>query len=54
VQQSIIFANQLKIVLGPEKVHLEIMPGVGHGGPAFANADNVAKVLDFLDKSLKT
>lgn len=54
VQQSIIFADQLKSVLGPEKVHLEIMPGVGHGGPAFANADNVAKVLDFLDKNLKT
>lgn len=53
VQQSIIFADQLQSFLGPDKVYLEIMPGIGHGGLAFANEANVKKVLDFLDRNLK-
>ncbi len=53
VQQSTIFAAKLAAVLGKDKVTLEIMPGVGHGGEPFNNAQNVNKVLDFLDKTLK-
>lgn len=53
VQQSIEYAAKLKAVLGEDKVYLEIMPGVAHGGAAFNNQDNVNKVLDFLDKHLK-
>jgi acetyl esterase/lipase len=53
VQQSINFAAKLEQVLGPEKVTLEIMQGAGHGGQPFNNAQNVNKVLDFLDQTLK-
>ena len=53
VQQSIEFAAKLEAILGKDKVELEIMPGVGHGGQPFNNPENTAKVLDFLDKTLK-
>jgi acetyl esterase/lipase len=53
VQQSIDYAAKLKPVLGNDKVHIEIMPGVAHGGQAFNNTANVQKVLDFLDQTLK-
>lgn len=53
VQQSIEYAAKLRAVLGDNKVHLEIIPGVAHGGQAFNNPQNVAKVLDFLDSILK-
>ncbi|MEA4926224.1 MAG: alpha/beta hydrolase [Syntrophomonadaceae bacterium] len=53
VQQSIEYAAKLRAVLGNDKVYLEIMPGVSHGGQAFNNSENVAKVLDFLDSVLK-
>jgi dipeptidyl aminopeptidase/acylaminoacyl peptidase len=53
VQQSINFAAKLEQILGPQKVTLEIMQGAGHGGQPFNNAQNVNKVLDFLDQTLK-
>ncbi len=53
VQQSIEYAAKLRAALGNDKVYLEIMPGVSHGGQAFNNSKNVAKVLDFLDSVLK-
>jgi acetyl esterase/lipase len=53
VQQSIEFAAKLEAILGKDKVELEIMPGVGHGGQPFNNHENTSKVLDFLDKTLK-
>lgn len=53
VQQSIEYAAKLKPVLGEDKVFIEIMPGVAHGGQPFNNSDNVGKVLDFLDQYLK-
>lgn len=53
VQQSIDYANKLKPVIGADKVYLEIMEGAAHGGVPFNNDQNVAKVLDFLDRTLK-
>jgi acetyl esterase/lipase len=53
VQQSIDFAAKLEPVLGKDKVHIEVMPGVEHGGQPFNNSENTSKVLDFLDKTLK-
>jgi acetyl esterase/lipase len=53
VQQSIEFAAKLEPVIGKDKVELEIMPGVGHGGEPFNNSRNLSKVLGFLDKTLK-
>jgi len=53
VQQSIEYTAKLKPVLGNDKVYLEIIPGAAHGGTPFNNNDNVQKVLDFLDQTLK-
>ncbi|MEQ8201641.1 MAG: alpha/beta hydrolase [Syntrophomonadaceae bacterium] len=53
VQQSIDYAAKLKPILGNDKVYLEIKEGAGHGGVPFNNRQNVAKVLDFLDRTLK-
>lgn len=53
VQQSIEYAAKLRPILGNDKVYLEIMLGVAHGGQPFNNSANVSKVLDYLDKYLK-
>lgn len=53
VQQSIDYAHKLRPVLGADKVSLEIIEGAGHGGLPFNNDQNVAQVLDFLDRTLK-
>ncbi len=52
-QQSIDYAARLEPILGEGKVYLEIMEGAAHGGVPFNNGQNVAKVLDFLDRTLK-
>jgi dipeptidyl aminopeptidase/acylaminoacyl peptidase len=53
VQQSIHFASKLVEVLGGEKVRLELLEGAGHADPQFETAENVRKVLDFLDEHLR-
>jgi len=52
VQQSINFAKKLLEVLGEDHVKLELLPEAEHADPRFESAENVAKVLDFLDKYL--
>ncbi len=52
-EQSIDFAAKLVKVLGSEKVKLELLQGAAHGDPMFTTTENVNKVLDFLDKTLK-
>jgi dipeptidyl aminopeptidase/acylaminoacyl peptidase len=54
VQQSINFAAKLEKVLGKSKVTLDLLPGAEHADEAFGTPDNVKKVLDFLDKHLKS
>lgn len=51
-QQSVNLATRLREVLGPGQVTLELLPGVGHGGPAFETPQNLAKVFAFLDNKL--
>jgi acetyl esterase/lipase len=51
-EQSILFAEALERAIGRDRVTLELIEGAGHGGPAFASAGNIAKVLDFLDRHL--
>jgi acetyl esterase/lipase len=51
--QSVSLAEKLEKVIGKEKVTLELIPGSGHGGPAFSTAENLNKVFAFLDKILK-
>lgn len=51
--QSVYFAEKLEKVIGKEKVTLELIPGSGHGGPAFSASENLNKVFSFLDKTLQ-
>jgi acetyl esterase/lipase len=52
VQGSIHFAKVAQ-ALHPEMATLELLEGAGHGDPMFEAPDNVAKVLDFIDRHLK-
>ena len=53
VQQSIQFAAKLRQAIGEEHVRLELLQDAGHGDPAFETAENVKRVLDWLDGCLK-
>jgi acetyl esterase/lipase len=52
-QQSVNLAQKLELVIGQEKVTIELLQGSGHGGPAFSTPKNLEKVFVFLDKYLK-
>ena len=52
-QCSINLAARLARVAGSDAVQLELIEGADHIDPQFEAADNVLKVLDFLDKHLK-
>jgi acetyl esterase/lipase len=53
VQGSVSFAAKVEQALGKGRVQLELLEGAGHGDPQFEAADNVGKVLDFIDRHLK-
>jgi dipeptidyl aminopeptidase/acylaminoacyl peptidase len=52
-EQSIHFAQQLETVLGKDNVQLELLEGASHGDRAFGSNENLIKVFDFLEKTLK-
>lgn len=52
-QESVIFAKNLKAVLGEDKVTLILLEGEGHGGPQFETTENLDKVIAFFDENLK-
>jgi acetyl esterase/lipase len=52
-QQSVHFAAKARSLLGSERVTLELLPGARHADLAFATAQNIQKVLDFLDQTLR-
>ena len=52
-QQSANFAVKLQKVLENKNVTIELLPGTGHGGPAFVTEENVSKIFVFLDKIMK-
>jgi fermentation-respiration switch protein FrsA (DUF1100 family) len=52
-QQSANFAAAAQAVLGRDKVTLELLSGARHADPVFAAAENVQKVLAFLDQTLR-
>jgi acetyl esterase/lipase len=52
-QQSVNLARKLELVIGKEKVTIELLQDSGHGGPAFSTPHNLEKVFLFLDKYLK-
>jgi acetyl esterase/lipase len=53
VQQSIEFAEKLNRVLGEEKVRLELIEEAEHADPRFEDPQNVNKVLNFLNRTLR-
>jgi acetyl esterase/lipase len=53
VQLSLEFAEKLKQALGEEMVTLELLEGAEHEDARFRAAENVSRVLDFLDAHLK-
>lgn len=54
VQQSLVAAAALRAVLGDDMVTLELLEEAGHADPRFETGENVARVLDFLDKRLES
>ena len=53
-QQSVTFAATARALLGDDHVTLDLFPEARHGDPVFGAPENVAKVLDFLDRVLKS
>jgi acetyl esterase/lipase len=52
IEQSFLLAEQLRAVLPPGDVRLDVLQGSLHGGPAFDLPGNLAKVLSFLAAAL--
>ena len=52
-QQSKIFAEKLKNIIGEKNVTYILLPGAGHGGSMFETQENLDKVFAFLDSHLK-
>jgi acetyl esterase/lipase len=46
-------ADALSPVIGADKVTYTLIDGAGHGGSQFSTAENLALVINFLDKYLK-
>jgi len=53
ITQSRDFAARLSAEIGADKVIFQALEGAGHGGTAFEAPENVARILDFLDRHLK-
>jgi acetyl esterase/lipase len=53
VEQSLMLAAGLRLVMPEEQVKLDILPGCHHGGPDFETPANMAKVRAFLHKALR-
>jgi len=51
--QSLDLAKALALAIGSEHVLIQILEGAGHGGAQFETAENVSRVLAFLDRYLK-
>lgn len=52
-QQSINFYNRLVPIIGKDNVTIEIIKNAKHGGEQFEQSENINKVFQFLDKTLK-
>lgn len=53
ITQSINFAKMLTETLGASKVTFETIEGAGHGTSEFRSAENIAKIMAWLDIILK-
>jgi acetyl esterase/lipase len=53
VQQSMILAQKVEEVVGPELLEFDILENAGHGDPLFETDDNMNRVFRFLDRYLQ-
>jgi acetyl esterase/lipase len=53
VQQSLNFAAEIEKISDAKRVTLEILNEADHGDPLFETAENVSRVLDFIEQQLK-
>jgi acetyl esterase/lipase len=51
-QQSVEFAEKASRIAAAGRVQVELLPGAMHADQRFGAADNVSRVLDFLDAAL--
>ena len=49
VQQSIIFAQKLEQMVGPDRFEFDTLEGAGHGDPQFESEDNLKRVFRFIE-----
>jgi acetyl esterase/lipase len=52
-QQSVILAEAIRRLVGPERVEFEILENADHGDPLFETDENINRMLAFLDKHLR-
>lgn len=52
-QQSVLLAEAIRRVAGPERVELEILEQADHGDPLFETDENLGRVFAFLDRHLR-
>lgn len=52
-QGSVVLARELGKAIGYKKVFLELFPVTGHAGEAFVTGENIQRVFNFLDASMK-
>ena len=53
ILQSKALVKEIERKLGPDRVRFEVIEGAVHADPAFETAENMAKVIAFLDTHLK-
>ncbi|MCC2782238.1 S9 family peptidase, partial [Parabacteroides distasonis] len=53
-QQSILFADKLERMIGPDKVTLELFSQVDHAEEFFRTPENTDKIYAFFDQYLKS
>jgi acetyl esterase/lipase len=53
VQQSILFAQKLEQLAGPDRFEFDILEDAGHGDPQFESEENLDRVFLFIDLYLK-
>lgn len=47
-EQSIVFAEELRAVLGNSRVQFDILPGAKHGGEPFYTQENIKRICTFI------
>jgi len=52
-QQSVLFAEAIRRIAGPERVEFEILENADHADPLFDTDENINRMLAFLDKHLR-